>query len=109
MSEHGRPRAMPAQRLDETEAGDARAVVLRLRRNETDSSEGFATAIATDHFEGVVDAADRATMAGFGTMAEAEAAMAADTSSDRQIAVRVIRDYGLMDRREAPQFHKPVR
>ena len=55
-------------------------------------NEGFAAAIATDHFEGVVDAADRAAMAGFGTMAEAEAAMAADTSPDRQLAVRVIRD-----------------
>ena len=35
--------------------------------------------------------------------------MAADTSADRQFAVRVIRDYGFMDRREAPQFHKSVR
>lgn len=108
MSEHGQWRALPAQRFDETQAGDARAVVLRLRRDEP-SSDGFVTAIAMDRFEGVVDAANRAGMASFATMAEAERAMAADTSADRQFAVRVIRDYGLMDRREAPQFHKPVR
>ncbi len=72
MSEGGRPRAMPAQRLDETEAGDARAVVVRLGWEAgCGSNEGFTTAIATDRFEGVVDAADRATMASFGTMAEA--------------------------------------
>ena len=100
LSERGQPRALPAQRLDETEAGDARAVVLRLGRDRrTGSSNGFATAIATDHFEGVVDAADRAAMASFRTMAEAEVAMAADASADRQVAVRVIRDYGLIDRR----------
>lgn len=109
LSKHGQPRALPAQRFDETEAGDARAVVVRLGRTAgCDSSEGFTNAIATDRFEGVVDAADRAAMAGFGTMAEAEAAMDADTSPDRQLAVRVIRDYGLMDRREAPQYHKPI-
>ncbi len=108
--ERGQPRALAAQRLDETEAGDARAVVLRLgREGGSGSDAGFASAIATDRFEGVVDAADRAALASFGTMAEAEHAMAAHTSPDRQLAVRVIRDYGLMDRREAPQFHKPVR
>jgi len=109
LCEHGQPRALPAQRFDETEAGNARAVVLRLGRDGGGGSSGFATAIATDHFEGVVDAADHAAMASFGTMAEAELAMAVDTSPDRHLAVRVIRDYGLMDRREAPQFHKPVR
>ena len=107
MVERGQTRALLAQRFDETEAGDARAVVLRLGR-ERGSDRGFGCAIAAEHFEGVMDAADRAVMASFGTMAEAEAAMAADTSPDQQLAVRVIRDYGLMDRREAPQFHKPI-
>ncbi len=106
--ERGQLRTLPAQRFDETEAGDARAVVLRLGR-EDDGGAGFYSTVTTDRFEGVVDAADRATMASFTMMAEAEAAMAADTSPDRQLAVRVIRDYGLMDRREAPQFHKSVR
>ena len=107
MSERGAYQALPAQRLDETEAGDARAVILRLQRDEP-NTDGFAAAIATDTFEGVVDPADRLAMASFATMAEADLAVASDSSADRQITVRVIREYGLIDRREAPQFHEPV-
>jgi hypothetical protein len=38
------------------------------------------------------------------------AAMEAWTSPDgsRRLDVRIIRDYGLTDRREAPQYHRPV-
>ncbi len=105
--EGGQAHALPAQRLDETLAGDARAIVFRLGREEMNGdSHGFASALTTDHFEGLVDAADRAAMASFSTMSDAEAAVAVGTSADRQLVVRVIRDYGLMDRREAPQFHE---
>lgn len=110
MVEGGQSHVLPAQRLDQTEAGDARAIVFRLgREGRTGGSKSFASAVATDHFEGVVDAADRAAMASFCTMAEAETAVAAGTSANRQLVVRIIRDYGLIDRREAPQFHKIVR
>lgn len=108
--EGGQSHALPAQGLDETLAGDARAIVFRLgREGKNGDSQCFASALATEHFVGLVDAADRAAMASFCTMSDAEAAVAVETRADRQLAVRVIRDYGLMDRREAPQFHNVVR
>jgi heme-degrading monooxygenase HmoA len=89
--------AVGAARTDETETGDARAMLI---------AEGDAAAcpgaITRERFTALLDPARIVTMAGFATFAEASSA------APSGILVSVIRDYGMMDRREAPQFHPPV-
>jgi heme-degrading monooxygenase HmoA len=105
MARDGVEVALPAQRFDETETGDAKAMVFTLTRGEAGAPPQGA--LDADVLDGIVDEQDKATLAGFGTGAAAqEAARRAVTG--RSLAVRIIRDYGLMDRREAPQFHEPV-
>ncbi len=98
--------ALPAQRLDVTDAGDAKALAFA----EGAFAEGEAAmptdAMGSERFTALLEPSATLTMAGFGTEDAARAAIA--PGSGRRFAVRVIRDYGLRDRREAPQYHVPV-
>lgn len=97
---------LPAHRFDATEVGDAKGIVFHLARGEPSALAPAPSAIDHDLFDGVVDAADTARMETFAR--EGDAVRRAESGVGRRAAVRVIRDYGLVDRREAPQFHDPV-
>jgi heme-degrading monooxygenase HmoA len=126
------PQGRPA-RTDETEAGMGKAVTLTeaapksgtpVTADELAGQLGFAGPGRT---AGLVDAASFESIVNPGkilwlaTWRETEAASswwaATAAAGARQLAdrvhlrhreVRIIRDYGLFDRREAPQYHAPV-
>jgi heme-degrading monooxygenase HmoA len=113
--------SLRAQRLDETETGDAKSVTIcELTPIEggatTDLDLAAALGLPADGAEGVVthDVFESITLKGkmllLASWRDAEAAgrwrpraPAAGTLRHRQ--VRVVRDYGMFDRREAPQFY----
>ena len=113
------------QRLDETETGDATTVLLTTAK-KPDSLGKDATADAIAHFLGldkrakgyvahdvydaVLTPGDLILMTSFKTHEDAEAyAASAQVPSDaRMRRVRVVRDYGKYDRREAPQYYPDV-
>lgn len=91
----------PTSRLDVTETGEAKALAL---------VAGGATmpgALAQDSFTAILEPHDTLSMGGYATLDGAVDAMGKGTA--RRLAIRIIRDYGMLDRREAPQFHPPVR
>lgn len=95
--------ALPQTRLDTTEAGAARVVsVLEMPTMETPQPvDGLAE---WDMFDGITDPQDRLLLLSW----RDEAAMLAHNSppAARRLDVRIVRDYGLHDRREAPQYHR---
>lgn len=100
MREGGAP--LPQSRLDTTETGAARVVsVLEMPAVETPpAADGL---VDWDMFDGITDPQGRLMLLSW----RDEAAMlACRISTARQLDVRVVRDYGLRDRREAPQFHR---
>jgi heme-degrading monooxygenase HmoA len=93
---------LPQSRLDETETGLARAVSLI----ETPSVDPPTGVVDWDLYDGI-------TIPGATLMLLSwpdAAAMAAWTpiGGASRLDVRIVRDYGLTDRREAPQYHRPV-
>lgn len=101
------------QRFDETEVGAARAVTI------TEFGAAAPLALDTDDerlvdhemFESIAHSGKVLLLASW-RMPEAAAAWTprdAGRALLRHRQVRVIRDYGLFDRREAPQFHRPVK
>lgn len=93
---------LPQSRLDETETGLSRAVSLI----ETPSVEPPAGVVDWDLYDGI-------TIPGTSLMLLSwpdAAAMAAwsPIGGASRLDVRIVRDYGLTDRREAPQYHRPV-
>ena len=114
--------ALHEQRLDETQAGAGAAVVLvdaRLppeRLASADATDvaarlGLAPAadglVAWDVFDAVLAPGDAILMITFRDAPAAEAfERGANVDDDRRLRrVRVVRDYGKYDRREAPQFY----
>jgi heme-degrading monooxygenase HmoA len=114
--------ALSAQRLDETETGDATTITLIDARRppewvEQSSPEdvakrlGFAPEaeglIAWDVFDAVLTPGDIILLISWRDQTDAEAFEAAVSLQDgaRLRRVRVVRDYGMFDRREAPQFY----
>ncbi len=120
--------ALPAQRLDETEVGAARALTLT-EADPVDGQPAFgdpvaALALPADGSAGLVSHevfdslyapgkllllaawTDAAAATRWQPAEAAKAAKAAKGLRHRQ--VRVIRDYAMDDRREAPQFYPPV-
>jgi heme-degrading monooxygenase HmoA len=91
------------QRFDETQAGAAKwATVTELGA----SVEAPASALDAVTFESLYTPGKRLLLASW-----ADAAAAAGWSppaATRHRRIRIIRDYGMLDRREAPQFHPPV-
>ena len=111
------------QRLDETETGDATTITLidakrppewvKDERARTMSPNGWAFApdapglVAWDVFDAVLTPGDIILLISWRDQAAAEAFEAAVSLKDgaRLRRVRVVRDYGMFDRREAPQFY----
>jgi heme-degrading monooxygenase HmoA len=115
------------QRLDETETGAAKLATL----TEIVLPEGSATAgehvlsavdvgldtcepelVGCEIFRSIYRPGKFALLAGWQTAAAGLAwrPRAGDASLElRHRAIRIVREYGLFDRREAPQFHKPAR
>lgn len=95
---------LPQSRLDATETGVARVVsVLEMPATEMPpTSDGL---VDWDMFDGITDPQGRLMLLSW----RDEAAMlACDVSAARRLDVRIVRDYGLHDRREAPQFHTAI-
>ncbi len=93
---------LPQSRLDETETGLARAVSLI----ETPSVDPPAGVVDWDLYDGIT-IPDATLMLLSWPDAAAMAAWSPIGGASR-LDVRIVRDYGLTDRREAPQYHRPV-
>jgi heme-degrading monooxygenase HmoA len=114
--------ALSEQRLDETETGGATTITLidarrppewveRTSPDEVAKWLGFAPdadgLVAWDMFDAVLTPGDIILLVSWRDLAAAEAFEAAVSLKDgaRLRRVRVVRDYGMFDRREAPQFY----
>jgi heme-degrading monooxygenase HmoA len=114
------------QRLDETEVGDAKCVTLLDRGAMANGIEGKPPAavaaalgvdpkceglVEWDAYEAVLTPGDVIAMCSWKSDAAADAAeaQAGHVEGVRRRRVRVIRDYGMFDRREAPQYYPGVR
>ena len=103
------------QRLDETETGAAKALTisqwsgadadLRLPR---DGEEGL---VAHEVFESIANKGKHLLLAAWHDGAKAAGWHPAKVAgkAPRHLQVRVVRDYGMFDRREAPQYYPAVR
>lgn len=96
-SDAGAP--LPQHRFDSTETGDAKFMTL-VEAPVTDATP----------FESITRPGHGLTLAGFADQPSAEAALAGQQHHQpgRRRLVRVIRDYGLHDRVEAPTYFPPV-
>jgi heme-degrading monooxygenase HmoA len=117
--------ALSEQRLDETEAGAGTTVTLIDAKREPDWAAGIDPAsaatslgldvhaaglVAWDVFDAVLTPGDAIVLASWRDRAAAEAhdRTASLERGARLRRVRVIRDYGMFDRREAPQYYPSV-
>jgi heme-degrading monooxygenase HmoA len=93
--------SLPRTRCDETVTGAARAISLVEAALETPPA-----GTDCDVFDGITITGSTLTLLAWPDTS----AMAAwnDHAGASRLDVQVIRDYGLTDRREAPQFHAPV-
>jgi heme-degrading monooxygenase HmoA len=97
--------AMPQLRFDETEVGGARAVTV-LDAPSAASPPDAPGLVDWDSYEGITVPGSALQLLSW----DQSAAMDAWTprAAERRLDVRIVRDYGLHAREEAPQFHKPV-
>ncbi|MBV9585493.1 MAG: antibiotic biosynthesis monooxygenase [Alphaproteobacteria bacterium] len=117
--------ALREQRLDETETGEATTVMLIDARRpadwvETTGAKGVAEwlglntdapgLVAWDVFDAVLTPGDVILLLSWRDRGAAEAFGKAVRLQDgaRLRRVRIVRDYGMFDRREAPQYYPPV-
>ena len=93
-------------RLDTTEVGAATAIVL-VDTTRNDPATNAAGLVTSDLFEAILAPGNFLLMATFRDDAHAASfeAVAAPEARARVRRVRVIRDYGMFDRREAPQHY----
>ena len=116
-------RALPQQRFDETEIGEGTAITLIDARQSADwvashnpqeialylgfDLNSYGDCVSWDVFQGIVDPGDLVLLVSWKdhhpAMDFAQTALVPDDSRVR--AVRVVRDYGMFDRREAPQYY----
>ena len=118
--------ALHEQRLDETEVGEGTAVTLIDGKRPADWLEGAGPAavanwlglapdapglVAWDVFDAVLTPGDIILLLSWRDRAAAETFEGAVSLQDgaRLRRVRVVRDYGMFDRREAPQYYPYVR
>ena len=97
---------LPQQRFDTTETGVAKALSVTERPAAAlgvDSAEG---ALETDMFDSITRPGNELILCGWRDVAAAEAGVA--NLPGRHRVVRVIRDYGMVARIEAPQYYPPV-
>ena len=119
----GASTVLPQQRLDATEIGAAKAVTIS-ELDPVDAQpatadlaaalglprDGTSAAVEHEVFESLYNPGKLLLLAGWRD-AEAAASWRPTPSHGalRHRQVRIIRDYGMRDRREAPQYYKPVR
>ncbi|MBV9749621.1 MAG: antibiotic biosynthesis monooxygenase [Acetobacteraceae bacterium] len=113
------------QRLDETEVGEGTAVALIDAKRPTGWPESASAAdaaaylgltvdagglVAWDVFDAVLTPGDLILLTSWRTGADAEAfEQAAKLPDDARLRrVRIVRDYGMFDRREAPQYYREI-
>lgn len=108
--------SLAAQRMDQTQAGEAAAVTLVDGRLEDTDAKVAAERLGLvagapglagwDVFDAVLTPGDRILFAGWRSASDAAAFERALNVSavGRLRRVRVVRDYGMFDRREAPQY-----
>lgn len=109
------------QRLDETEVGEATTVTLIEGKQPAGDAAvcgkqlgldpAAAGLVGWDVFDAVLTPGDAMLLMSWRTRADAEAFEAEMRLPDgaRQRRVRIVRDYGMFDRREAPQYYPAVR
>jgi heme-degrading monooxygenase HmoA len=97
------PIPLPQSRFDATEAGAAKAVTLTEWPLDTAPVPDPAGA---DTFDSITRPGNGLTIRSFPDLPAAEAAP--PTRLDRHRVVRIIRDYGMFARTEAPQYFPPV-
>lgn len=112
------------QRLDETETGDAAMVTLvEASRPDILPATASATEVATwlglpdnadgmvswDLFDGVLTPGNLILQIAWRTHMDAEKAKLKAPNGSRLRRVRIVRDYGMFDRREAPQYYEGVK
>ncbi len=97
--------ALPQSRLDETEIGAARGVSI-LEMPSQDSPPQTNGLVDWDMFDGITHPQEKLLLLSWRDATAMQAAV--DPPSSRRLDVRIVRDYGLRERAEAPQFHPPV-
>jgi len=109
------------QRLDETETGDATTVTLINTRRDADwvksaqakevaltlgLQDGAAAMVSWDVFDAVLSSGDIILLVAWRDHEAADRfSKSVDFQSVRFRTVRIVRDYGMYDRREAPQYY----
>ncbi len=107
---------LPEQRLDETVAGEGTTVTLitAQRKPETPAEQVAAELglrkdapglVAWDVFDAVLTPGDVILLLSWRDAAAAAAFEESAPVADRLRRVRIVRDYGMFDRREAPQYY----
>ena len=97
--------ALPQSRLDATQTGAARVVSV-LEAPAAETPPDAVGLMDWDMFDGITDPDSRLLLLSW---RDAEAMLAcAEPAAARRLDVRIVRDYGLHERAEAPQFHPPV-
>ncbi|MBV9785244.1 MAG: antibiotic biosynthesis monooxygenase [Acidisphaera sp.] len=98
-TQHG---ALPGQRFDETEVGIAKLATVSEAR-----IGGAASAVEWDLFESITRPGHFLSL-NFWRDAQAAKAWVDASPGTRHRTVRIIRDYGMFARTEAPQYYPPV-
>lgn len=123
----GDSKASPAkqQRFDETEIGESKAVsVIEVEPNgksdvsgealaaELDLASGDNGAVAHEAFESITTPGKRLLLVSWRSAADAEEFSSKRTPGIKALRhrhIRIIRDYGMFERQEAPQFYPEAR
>ena len=115
--------ALREQRLDETETGAAKAVAIVELKRPGDLAEnapagevatrlgwreGFAGLVEWDVFDAILTPGDLLLLLSWRDAAAAEASAGLFPNDARRRQVRIVRDYGMFDRTEAPQYYPEV-
>jgi heme-degrading monooxygenase HmoA len=113
--------SLPSERLDETERGASKLVAITERKldappTETDAAGiakhfGFSVAdgpVDWDVFEDINRTGEFVLLTSWLDAAAAKACPLKSGVDARHRIIRVIRDYGMSDRAEAPQYYPPV-
>jgi heme-degrading monooxygenase HmoA len=98
------------QRFDETEVSAATAItIVESTGTAAQESANPTAALEREAFRHLNDPTRQVVLLSWPTLSDAQAAEHTSSSPSTRIRyVRVIRDYGLADRREAPQWFPPV-
>jgi len=94
---------LPQSRFDTTEVGAAKAVTVTER---TPGAGSMATSPGAEAFDSITQPGNTLHIASWRDLASAEAGISGLPGRHR--VVRVIRDYGMFARTEAPQYYPPI-